>query len=152
MNKETREIIESRLRELMQEVKDNHINAGQRASGKTIESLKIESDENSVGLLGRKYFGVLETGRKPGKVPKGFYKTILEWAKSKQNLVLDDDTSIQSFAWRVAYKIATEGTKLFREGGRNDIYSIAVERAKKDINTAIGRMAIESVTNIKTNL
>ena len=151
MNKETREIIESRLRELMQEVKDNHINAGQRASGKTIESLKIESDENSVGLLGRKYFGVLETGRKPGKVPKGFYETILKWAKSK-SIDFESETKMKTFAYFVSKKIAEEGTKLFRKGGRNDIYSIAVERAKKDINTAIGRMAIESVTNIKTNL
>ena len=71
-------IIKYELTDLRQRIIDNHIRARQKASGKTIASLRVEITENSGILWGRKAFGTLETGRRPGRVPTGFYKIILD--------------------------------------------------------------------------
>ena len=148
MKQETRQIIEKHLTDLKNRIIENHIAAGQKASGKTAESLNIQNpDENSIGLFGRSYFAVLETGRKPGKVPKGFYSIILKWIEDKRINVEKPKT----MAYFTAKKIASEGTKLFRDGGRSDIYSNEIEKTIRAIETEIGRAAIESITNIKLN-
>ena len=63
----------------------NHIRInGQNASGRTIASLKVEqpSEEETI-LWGHKPFGVLETGRRAGKIPYGFRSIIRQWMKDK---------------------------------------------------------------------
>lgn len=149
MKQETRQIIEKHLTDLKNRIIENHLAAGQKASGKTAESLNIQNpDENSIGLFGRSYFAVLETGRKPGKVPKGFYSIILKWIEDKRINVEKPKT----MAYFTARKIANDGTKLFRDGGRNDIFSAPVEQTKRTIESDIMKQAISEVTNIKINL
>lgn len=72
--KEVKAILCEELDNLRQRIIENHIRAGQRASGKTIKSLHVVVDDNHGTLYGRQAFGVLEVGRASGKVPKGFYK------------------------------------------------------------------------------
>ena len=149
MKQETRQIIEKHLTDLKNRIIENHLAAGQKASGKTAESLNIQNtDENSIGLFGRSHFAVLETGRKGGKVPKGFYAIILKWIEDKRI----DVEKPKTMAYFTAQKIAREGTKLFRDGGRNDIFSAPVEQAKRSIESDVMKQAISEVTNIKTNL
>jgi len=149
MKEQTRKIIESELNILKDKIIQSHLAAGQKASGKTIASLNIQqSDENSIGLFGKKYFSVLETGRKPGNVPKGFYKILLKWIEDKGITVEKPET----LAYFTAQKIANEGTKLFRDGGRTDIFSPHILSTKNAIESAIGKLAIDEVTNIKINL
>ena len=62
----------------------NHIRAnGQNASGRTIKSLHVEATEEEGVLWGHKPFGVLETGRKAGKIPYSFRSIIFQWMQDK---------------------------------------------------------------------
>lgn len=141
------ELVASELEALKQRIIENHRSAGQVASGRTIASLKVEITENGGVLWGRSAFGTLETGRKGGKVPAGFWKIIRQWM---------DDKGIQVekpglFAYLVARKIAREGTQLFRNGGRSDIYSPEVKDTVERVSDGIGILFGSEVEHINLN-
>lgn len=147
MNSEAQKVIQEELEDLKRRIIANHERAGQVASGRTRASLRVEASEDRGTLWGKSPFGILETGRKPGKVPKGFYQIILQWVKDKKINVENPKT----FAYFVSKKIANEGTALFRSGGRTDIYSneipVTIENIGKRI---VGLIGIE-VENINLN-
>lgn len=124
-----RQILIQELTDLQKRVIQNHISAGQKASGRTIKSILVEVGEDYGQLTGRKAIGTLETGRKGGKVPAKFQDIILKWMQAKGINV----PKPKSFAYLVARKIAREGTLLHRMGGRSDIYS-------KEINITLPRL------------
>lgn len=124
-----RQILIQELTDLQKRVIQNHISAGQKASGRTIKSILVEVGDDYGQLTGRKAIGTLETGRKGGKVPAKFQDIILKWMQAKGINV----PKPKSFAYLVARKIAREGTLLHRMGGRSDIYS-------KEINITLPRL------------
>lgn len=126
-------IMRSELDALRLRIIERHINAGQKASGKTIASLHIEMLEDKGILWGRQAFEVLESGRKGGKVPKGFYKIIQQWVNDKGIQVKNP----KSFSYLVARKIANEGTSLFCKGGRTDIYSTDMDKTIENIKNKV---------------
>jgi hypothetical protein len=140
-------ILDEELESLRQRIIENHIRAGQKASGKTISSLRVYVNDNQGTLFGRQAFGVLETGRKPGKVPKGFYQTIQQWVKDNGIQVENP----KSFAYLVARKIAREGTELHRQGGRADIYSPEIEKTTQEIMNRAFAVFKDDVTHINLN-
>lgn len=140
-------ILDEELESLRQRIIENHIRAGQKASGKTISSLRVYVNDNQGTLFGRQAFGVLETGRKPGKVPKGFYQIIQQWVKDKGIQVENP----KSFAYLVARKIAREGTELHRQGGRADIYSPEIEKTTQEIMNRAFAVFKDDVTHINLN-
>lgn len=121
--------------------------AGQKASGRTIASLRVEVSDDGGVLFGRMAFGALETGRRGGRVPKGFYHIILQWVKDKGISVENPKT----FAWFVSRKIAREGTSLFRSGGRADIYSNEIPKATDNVLNRIRGLLSDSVESINLN-
>ncbi len=141
------ELVASELEALKQRIIENHRNAGQVASGRTIASLKVEITEDGGVLWGRSAFGTLETGRKGGKVPAGFWKIIRQWMDDKGIQVEKPD----SFAYLVARKIAKEGTQLFRNGGRSDIYSPEVKDTVDRVSDGIGILFGSEVEHINLN-
>lgn len=141
------ELVASELEALKQRIIENHRNAGQVASGRTIASLKVEMTEDGGVLWGRSPFGTLETGRKPGKVPAGFWKIIRQWMDDKGIQVEKPD----SFAYLVARKIAKEGTQLFREGGFYKIYSPEVKDTVERVSDGIGILFGSEVEHINLN-
>ena len=134
MKPEARKILTEELNNLKERVIQNHLSAGQKASGRTIKAFSVDVDDNSGTLYGRKFVGTLETGRKPGRVPKNFRAIIEQWAKDKGITIEKPKT----FAYFVAKKIATEGTKLFRQGGRDDIYSTEIPKTIEAIMNKLG--------------
>lgn len=123
------------LREELEALRDriiaNHRQAGQVASGKTIASMQVNIDGDTGELVGRPYFGTLETGAKPWrnaasmkKVPASFNAIIEQWIKDK---------GLNLNSWAVSYKIIHEGTKLYRQGGRSDIYSNEIPKTIDNI-------------------
>lgn len=144
---ETLKIVSDGLQGLRQRIIANHEAAGQVASGRTRDSLKVEMTGEGGILWGRQAFGVLETGRKPGKVPKGFYGIILQWVKDKGIQV----EKPKSFAYLVARKIANEGTRLYRSGQKEDIYSTEVEKTVRDISERIAGIFNTEVEHINLN-
>lgn len=141
------ELVSSELEALKQRIIENHRSAGQVASGRTIASLKVEITEDGGVLWGRSAFGTLETGRKGGKVPAGFWKIIRQWMDDKGIQVEKPD----SFAYLVARKIAKEGTQLFREGGFYKIYSPEVKDTVERVSDGIGILFGSEVEHINLN-
>jgi hypothetical protein len=100
-------------------------------------------------LYGRKYFAALETGSKPWAKqykhpPKPFVETIAEWMKDK------GITGVS--AYLVARKIMQEGSSLYRSGGRNDIFTPAMQDAERKIDEQISalfeRITLETIAMI----
>lgn len=140
-------IVRSELDELRLRIIERHINAGQKASGRTIASLHVEMQEDGGILWGRKAFGVLETGRKGGKVPKDFYQIIQQWVKDKGIQVKNP----KSFSYLVARKIAREGTSLHRSGKVEDIYSTETEKTIESIMNKVFGIFRKDVEHINLN-
>ena len=140
-------ILEYELNAFKRRVIENHIRAGQKASGRTISSLRVEITSDGGIVWGRKPFATLETGRKGGKVPRGFYKIIYDWIIDK-GLIFEKPKSV---AYLIARKIAREGTQLHRDGGRDDIYSKEIERTTEIIMEKVFGIFERDVTHINLN-
>lgn len=133
---------------------ENHLAANQKASGKTINSLMIEETRTGAMLKGRKYFATLETGRKEGKTPRNINEIIQKWILDKgitfnpipykrepsdkwQPKYSAEQRGLMSFAGAVSHKIASEGTNLYMQGGRKDIFTKPTQEAINDIRTKL---------------
>ena len=157
-------IIYQELDELKARIIQNHTAAGQVASGRTAKSLRIEVDEDSGRLFGRSPFGTLETGRKGGKVPRQFYLIIRKWMADKgiqappipyktnrPHKYTPEERGALSMAAAIAETIRKKGTKLYRDGGRNDIYSKEIEKTRKILAERLSRFIIQKLQHIKLN-
>lgn len=140
---QTMQAVTVRLDELRQRIIGNMTAAGQMVSGRTAQSLQIERPaDNEVRLVARPFFSALETGSAPWSGRTGnhisaaeFRDIIQQWAERKG--IVPMDMTAQSFAYVVARKIMRTGSKLYRNGGRQDIFTPAVEQAEKDIERII---------------
>ena len=157
-------VLTEELEALKEKIIAQHIGAGQKASGRTVASLRIEVTEEEGTLYGRSPFGTLETGRKPGKVPQGFQSIIREWMTDKgisaapipyktdrPHKYTPQERGNLSLSFLIARKIRREGTRLFRKGGRDDIYSNVIPAAIERIQSRIVELLKLEVENIKLN-
>lgn len=141
-------ILSEELERLKGRIIANHIAAGQKASGRTIESIVVHVEYSSDGASGdidaRAYFAGLETGSRPWSkihnktrkdgteypsAPKWFIDVIRDWASVK-GVSLDSP-------WGVATKIMTDGSALFRDGGRDDIFSNEIPTAVENVSSRL---------------
>lgn len=118
--------LKQELTDLRSRIASNIHSTGRNATGRTIDSLEVQVVTSGAFsaqgvLLGRKYFGALETGSRPWKgwesrkrVPATFADRIQEWIDAK---------GLDLNAYAVAYNIIHSGTALFRQGGSPDVYS-----------------------------
>lgn len=152
----------------IKKVVENHLRAGQKASGRTMQSIrKSITDEGGV-VFARAYFGVLETGRKPGPVPKDFRSVIRQWMRDKgisadpipyirkpsrkwQPKYSPQERGDLSLAGAIAYRIRKEGTRLYRSGGRADIYSNEIPKTVENILDRIMAVFAKDVESININ-
>lgn len=119
LSEEIRQILLEELEDLRKRITENMGKADQIVTGRTRDSMQVTVEGNAGVLTGRRAFATLETGsrpwsRKPKRVPKFFADLIGEWI-DKKGLGLNK--------WAVAHTIIHQGSKLYREGGRADIYS-----------------------------
>lgn len=137
-----RRILTSALEDAKEKIQHNLDITGTNASGRTSQSLTVEVDGNTGVLYGRQAFGTVETGRKPGKVPYGFRDIIYQWMQDKGVHAKVEGRRSQepadhSMAYIIARKIANEGSKLYRDDGRDDIYSnvlpLTIERVQNEV-------------------
>lgn len=140
------EIVVRELQDLAQRIADNIARNGQTASGKTARSLEVKEGSDEVSLLGRKAFHTMETGRRGGGVPRNFRAILYQWSLDK-GISFDTDRERRSFAFLLARKIQNEGTQLFRDGGRADVYSNEIP---KTINNIARKLADEVVLKFET--
>lgn len=132
----------------------NHIRAnGQNASGRTIKSLHVEATEEEGVLWGHKPFGVLETGRKAGKIPYSFRSIIYQWMQDKgvhgtpipykgdgDHKWTPQERGDLKMAGAIAWTIKTRGSRLHRLGGRADVYSNVVPQTLERVRSRLIRL------------
>jgi hypothetical protein len=88
-------------------------------TGESSASLAYRIDAEGLTIYSsKKYFTVLETGRKPGKRPP--IDVIEKWIKDKP---IASDISPRSLAFLIARKIGEEGSLLYRQGGKSGVIS-----------------------------
>ena len=147
---EQKTILAGLFEEAIAEIRTRHEAAGQKASGKTAASLAYEVTDSGGKITGRGYFATLETGRKPGATSKGFREIIKKWATDKgiqiepykyktdrPHKYTEQEAGLNRFAGAVANKIRKQGTLLFREGGRKDIYTPALDTLTEKISVSL---------------
>lgn len=118
--------INTRSVDLINGIRANLGATGTNATGKTSNSLRFELKQEGskykVQLFGRPFFMTVETGRRPTpdkKPSREMIDNLREWMDSRG---LDS-----SRVWGLATKIQQRGTRLWFEGGREDIVQPAVD-------------------------
>ena len=133
LSEEIRQILREELEDLRARIIANMERADQVVSGKTRDSMQVEVRGNAGVLTGRRAFATLETGsrpwsRKPKRTPKWFADLIGEWIDAK---------GLDLNQWAVAHSIIHKGSKLYREGGRTDVYSPELQKTMDRIGERI---------------
>lgn len=131
-------LVSDALKKCIDEIKSNSKAAGQVATGKTLASLewKLEQSGNDYVaiILGRKYFGSLETGRgvyNGGKSDiRAFNERLMEWFRARGIHSEMSDEQLYLEANRLRWYINKYGTRLYQRGGRKDIFTPAEEAFK----------------------
>ena len=157
-------ILQEELEALRRNIISNHTRAGQKASGRTAASLHVEVSEDGGVLYGRKPFGTLETGRKAGRVPQNFQQIIIKWMADKgikpapipyltnrPHKYTPEQRGVLRMSYFVAKKIRETGTKLFRDGGRADIYSPEIEKTVRAIESRMLSLIKTKIEHIRIN-
>lgn len=124
LSEEIRQILREELEALRSRIIENMSKADQIVTGKTRDSMQVQVRDNAGVLTGRRAFATLETGsrpwsRKPKRVPKFFADLIGEWIEAR---------GLDLNRWAVAHTIIHKGSRLYREGGRADIYSPELQK------------------------
>lgn len=143
LSEEIRQILLEELEDLRARIIANMERADQVVSGKTRDSLQVSVQGNAGVLTGRQAFATLETGsrpwsRKPKRTPKWFADLIGEWI---------DQRGLDLNQWAVAHTIINKGSKLYRDGGRADIYSPELQKTVDRIGDRILDQYAVLVTN-----
>lgn len=130
------QILEQGAQSLIDKIKMNMQSAGTTATGKTAESFGYEiindGDTTILNITANQFAQVIETGRKATPDSKPGYsmiQNITEWVAARG---LDS-----SLVWAIATQINQEGTKLWQQGGREDIYTLPFEEFVKILSNQI---------------
>ncbi len=128
-------------------IQENLDSTGTTASGKTKESLEYELTDTGVRILGRQYFRGVEEGRPAGGIPYKFQDILYDWAKAKGILSSFGDTESKqrSALYMVGQFIKNNGTRLYREGGRTDIFSNVINEEVENLAEKIFFSISESI-------
>ena len=132
---------------------------GTKASGRTQESMRIESTPTGGRLWGRPYFQSVETGRPAGRVPFNFVAIIKQWIIDKglsvqqiayktnrQHKYTVEERSLNMAAGAIAHSIETTGTQLFKSGGRHDIYSDVIAEEVAELRKQLAVSVAETLS------
>jgi hypothetical protein len=150
------EIIREQLTRTKNDIIANHIAAGQLDSGRTSGLFEVANVSMSGGqLLGWQWYQVWETGRRPGKWPPR--RAIIDWLQTKKGIGYEsygasyssEYKRLESIAFLIQRKIGNEGSSLFRQGGRKDIFTPPFERLAENLPEELGNLLIETIIEKK---
>lgn len=128
-------------------IQENLDSTGTTASGRTKESLEAVADMGELIIYGRQYFQGVEQGRPAGGIPYRFPDIIYQWAKDKGIVANfgNDEIQQRKVSAAIAYFIKNNGTKLYRDGGRTDIYSDVINEMLPELQDEIGVVVKETL-------
>jgi len=151
--------IRKALNDCVGDIKRRHIQAGQRATGRTMNALEVrmrrEADAIVGEIWGMPYTGAWETGSRPARRKgtaasrESMVQNLKEWCKIR-GLAVNDEQA-QRLAKYLAWYIKRYGSKLYRNGGRRDIITPAVEATKQTVEQRLGIYYEQLVTETIDN-
>jgi len=161
-----KQIVKEELEQMANRIKNNIDAVGATASGKTAKSMRVDGTDFGAILSTRPAFEGLEIGKAPGNVPKGFNAIIKQWIIDKGITITQipykrkaslgwtpkystQERSLNMAAGAIASSIEKTGTALFKEGGRDDVYSIELKITTDIIKK---RLSSEVISQIKSNI
>jgi hypothetical protein len=128
------ESLKKGLLEIVEELKEKHIELGQKASGKWVNSLEVVVNKGKGLILGEAYTEQLTKGRPPGKLPP--ISPLEKWAKIKLGKTGKEALNV---AWAVAVKISREGTEIYKDSGSDLIDGVITEQRVNELYQGVGR-------------
>lgn len=151
--------IRKALNDCVGDIKRRHIQAGQRATGRTMNALEVrmrrEADAIVGEIWGLPYTGAWETGSRPARRKgtaasrESMVQNLKEWCKIR-GLAVNDEQA-QRLAKYLAWYIKRYGSKLYRNGGRRDIITPAIEATKQTVEQQLGIYYEQLVTETIDN-
>lgn len=133
-----KDILLELLNQISKDIKALQSSQYRVASGKTALTLDTEATDTIGILYGSLVVNTLETGRKPGAVPKGFMYIILKWMSDKGIFQNEKISKQKSIAFLIARKIQEHGTALHIEGGKSGVLSsVITDKRISDFETKV---------------
>lgn len=112
----------------------------QRASGATQASIMSDVEGNTLYVYALNNIFSLEDGVNPihvsGLTKNYFARRIYEWSVDK-GINFISDAERKNFSYRVQAKIKESGSRLFRSGGRKDVYSDKIDVSVKRLSETL---------------
>lgn len=154
-------IIASALDDAIEEIRSNSRAAGQVVTGKTLKSLYREvvpeADGYTARLYGRAYFGALETGSGPARKRgtdaelEEFQRNLEEWCRIRgfPSSGLTPEQLTRVAKW-LRWRLNKYGSRLYRKGGRKDIFTPAVENFEERLTEQLTSFYSTEVENLFT--
>lgn len=120
-------------------IKTNLDTTNTTASGKTKQSVEVVVGDGELTIYGRPFFQGVETGRGAGKIPYKFTDIIRQWMTDKgiEDRFGDKEWQKRNAAYLIAQKIKNEGSRLYRNGGRDDIYTNVLDEELPELEKQI---------------
>lgn len=128
-------------------IKSNLDTTGTTASGRTKDSIEVVALDGELTIYGRRFFEGVETGRPAGKIPYRFQDILYDWASAKGILANFGDTEYKqrSALYMVGQFIKNHGTKLYRDGGRETIYTDVINEELPKLEEEIRIKVVDSI-------
>lgn len=136
------------LDECIYTIKANAMRAGKVATGKTLRALEGRLRYEGSAIIGEiwglKHTGALETGSAPAKrrgsdaERAAMVQAMKEWCAIRGLSAGMTDKQAENLAKYLSWYIKRYGSKLYREGGRRDIITPAIEATKTTLQNELG--------------
>jgi len=126
-------------------IADNMRANDQVATGGTINSLNSTATDTRLTVTGAAYIMALETGRRPrtSSQDSGLASKLEKWIVAKG---IPIRRTLEQDAKGLAWFINKNGTKLFREGGRKDVITPALNEDRIDgLLQQIGKASVKTI-------
>ncbi len=140
-------ILENWAGNVIKKIQSNLEATGTNASGRTSASLEYEVGSGELTIYGRRFFQGVETGRPAGRVPYNMTQIIRQWMDDKgiSSQFGQTESQKRSAAYLIGQFIKNHGTQLYRNGGRDDIYSIVFGEEIPKLEDMIRAKVTESI-------
>lgn len=128
-------------------IKSNLDTTGTTASGRTKDSIEVVAIDGELTIYGRRFFEGVETGRPAGKIPYRFQDIIRQWMSDKaiEDQFGQKEWQKRNAAYLIAQKIKDSGTQLYRNGGRDDIFSNVINEMLPELEEKLAFAVKESI-------
>ncbi len=143
------DFIQQELQVLVNDIIAASETAGQRASGRTYDSIEVRTQRVGEAVNGQvlvpSYFYTLIRGRGPGKVPANMAEIIMEWAGYK-GITFSTPEELLRFGNAVAWKIRREGSELYRNHLYIDIVDTPIRLFEERLSQYIDQVMRVTIT------